>query len=363
MHPQAERRESPAFENEEAPMKHLRLIALSIFAILCLLLLCKNLCAQKQLDWQGERYYDTGNQTAVAVVPSGGLIIEFHQSEQSASGIWYHIGRLNNPGKQILWSDSHSIDASGDWPAVTVTKEGYVILALTPIGDKTLHYWVGTINPTGSNGQTINWKLTEQVYDSGFHPSLSVNGNGKLVEVHESGSGGKGIYYRVGHLQDPNAGQFNIVWDTGNYGTGYDNGINPHIAINDKNQIIEVHQVRGEKKLHYHRGLLQGNSIVFEKSIRYDDFAEQPAVTLTNDGTVVECDIYDRETYCGTGVLNARDPSVVDWSTSVRIGSYGYPNHFPAVSSNGTLTVSTFDKSATPWTSGSQLYSNFANFK
>jgi hypothetical protein len=335
---------------------------LTILSILCLSLFGTKLLAQKQLDWKGEHYYDTGNQTAVAVLPTG-LIIEFHQSEQSAHGIWYHIGRVNTPGKQIVWSDSHSIDTSGDWPAVTVTKEGYVILALTPLGDTTLQYWVGTINPAGTNAQTIDWKLKEQSYDSGFHPSLSVNSSGKMVEVHESGSGGKGIYYRIGHLKDPAAGQFNIVWDTGDYGTNYDNGINPHIAINDKNQIIAVHQVRSEKKLHYHRGLLQGNTINFEKSIRYDSNSEQPAVTLTNDGTVIECSIHDRETFARTGVLNARDVSAVDWSDPVQIGDYGYPNHFPAVSTNGTLTVSTFDKSATPWTSGERLYSNVASFK
>lgn len=346
-----------------SPVKSTKWLVVGTFGVLWLFLLCHTVCAQRQLDWQGERYYDAGNQTAVAVLPTGGLILEFHQSEHFNGGIWYHIGRLNNSGKQIVWSDSHSIDASGDWPAVTVTKEGYVILAFTPLRDQTLRYWVGKINPSGSEGQTIDWKLTQQVYDSGFHPSLSVNSNGTMVEVHESGSGGKGIYYRIGHLQDPNAGQYNIVWDTGNYGTSYDNGINPHIAINDKNQVIEVHQVRGERKLHYHRGVVQTNTINFEGSIRYDDRAEQPAVTLTNDGTVVECSIHDRETFCRTGVLSPRNPTLVDWSGLVQIGGYDYVNHFPAVSTNGKLTVATFDKSPTPWTSGERLYANLANFK
>jgi hypothetical protein len=367
MHPQTEPRESPTFDNQQASMKRARLIVLSIFAIVCFLLLCKNLCAQKQLDWQGERYYDTGNQTAVAVLPTGGLILEFHQSEKSNNGLWYHVGRAYklSSGKQaVVWSDSHPLDYSGNWPNATVTREGYVILVYSENGNKTLRYSIGKINPAGSDGQTIDWKLTEQIFDSGFHPSISVNSSGKFVEVHESGSGGKGIYYRIGHLQDPASGQYNIVWDTGVKGTSYDDGINPHIALNDKNQIIEVHQVGSEKKLHYHRGLLVGNSVLFEKSVRYNDSAEQPAVTLTNDGTVVECHIDDRQTFCLTGVLNARDSSVVDWSTSsVLIGSYGYPNHYPAVSTDGKLTVSTFDKSGTPWTDGSNLYSNMANFK
>ena len=50
-------------------MKHGKLIILSIFAIMSFLLLCNNLFAQKQLDWQGERHYDTANQTAVVVSP------------------------------------------------------------------------------------------------------------------------------------------------------------------------------------------------------------------------------------------------------------------------------------------------------
>lgn len=44
MRPQTEPRESLAFDNEETANKHARLIVLAIFAIVCFLLLCKNLC-------------------------------------------------------------------------------------------------------------------------------------------------------------------------------------------------------------------------------------------------------------------------------------------------------------------------------
>src|ERR1700749_4575315 len=50
MHPQTEPRQSPSFSDDQASTKHARLIVLSIFAIFCLLLLRKNLDAQKHLD-------------------------------------------------------------------------------------------------------------------------------------------------------------------------------------------------------------------------------------------------------------------------------------------------------------------------
>ena len=71
-----------------------------------------------------------------------------------------------------------------------------------------------------------------------------------IAEAHES-NGGKGIFYRLGHLSAPGSGDFNIVWDSGSKGQPYDEGVNPHIAIDDNNNVVEVHQVASnEDKLH-----------------------------------------------------------------------------------------------------------------
>jgi hypothetical protein len=54
-----------------------------------------------------------------------------------------------------------------------------------------------------------------------------------------------------------------VQWDSGQYGIQYDDGINPHIAINNLNQIVSVHQVPGEPLLHYRRGTVTAGTIHF----------------------------------------------------------------------------------------------------
>jgi hypothetical protein len=55
--------------------------------------------------------------------------------------------------------------------------------------------------------------------------------------------GSSGLYYRVGQLGNPAGGDYTIAWSSGSTGVKYDDGVNPHIAINNQKQVVEVHQV------------------------------------------------------------------------------------------------------------------------
>ncbi len=39
---------------------------------------------------------------------------------------------------------------------------------------------------------------TGAFFDHGFHPSVKMTDNGTIVEVHESGNGDNGLFYRIG---------------------------------------------------------------------------------------------------------------------------------------------------------------------
>ena len=296
--------------------------------------------AAAQLQWSPPQSYDTGQDTAVAIHPSG-LVLEFHRTHvYGGLTLWYRVGKAD--GSTVTWGRSQGLPGSGVWPNVAITRDGYVIYVWSTYGYKSnsdLKYMVGKIDPNGDVNQSIAWLTYEQRFDSGFHSSTVVNNTGVIVEVHESGRGGKGLYYRVGHLADPAAGNFDIVWDSGDYGQHYDDGINPDIALNNRNEVVEVHQVSAEYLLHYHRGVvLSGGVIDFRPSQRYDDGGGRPAVALTDDGLVAELNglggIFAR-----TGTLSLTSLNVINWSILDKIDDAGT---YPAVATNGSFAVGTW---------------------
>jgi hypothetical protein len=109
--------------------------------------------------------------------------------------MWYHIGQIN--GTKIDWGPSRLIAGlRANWPSVAVTPEGYVVFTYSAGANKSnaeLRYWAGQIRPDGDTSQPITWYEEEVKFDSGFHNAI-VYANGLLVDVHESGSGGKGLF-------------------------------------------------------------------------------------------------------------------------------------------------------------------------
>jgi hypothetical protein len=72
-----------------------------------------------------------GIQPSVAA-HSSGLVLEFHHSEDRIIDhtLWYHVGKRN--GNSVTWGRSQNSPGTiGFWPAVTLSKEGYVILVIS----------------------------------------------------------------------------------------------------------------------------------------------------------------------------------------------------------------------------------------
>jgi hypothetical protein len=198
-------------------------------------------------------------------------------------------------------------------------------------------------------------------FDRGFHSSTAINENGVILDVHESGhsSSSTGLYDRVGHFTDLAGGNYTIVWDSGVSGKSYDDGINPHVALNNYNAVVEVHQVTGENLMHYRRGTVNGGTISFGDSPRYDSNAGEAAVALLDSGQVVELHRSGGRAYARTGSLRLHSTARIEWSSSVEISDAASDAaRYPAVATNGTYAVGT-------WTSYSfditgELYSSTA---
>jgi hypothetical protein len=245
--------------------------------------------SSKFLDFGDPSKYGDGDQISAAL-HSSGLVLEFHKGDVS-DGIHYRVGMINANGKGVSWGPSRAANLAGYWPTVALNKEGYVVLVRSLSESRAgseLFYRIGKINPSGDIYQMIEWKTDTLHWDGGFHSSIAINDNGVIVGVHESNStSNNNLHYRVGHLVQ-RGGSFFIEWDSGHYGIRYDSGQNPHIALNNHNEVIELHQVTNETLLHYRRGTVKlgdtGAAIDFGTSQRYDRMAWHPAVALLDNG-------------------------------------------------------------------------------
>jgi hypothetical protein len=189
-------------------------------------------------------------------------------------------------------------------------------------------------------------------YDAGFRANIAINDDGVIVGVHESMGSSNRLYYRRGHMANPAGGDFNIIWNSGHYGIGYDNGAIAHIAINNRGQVVEVHQVNKEHLLHYRRGDItaDGIGINFQETVRYNNDGLQPAVALTDNGFVLEVNatantvanhVLDRM----VGALDAVNPALINWSQARTYDPSTRLRGEPAVATNGAYAIQTNEES------------------
>jgi hypothetical protein len=295
--------------------------------------------------------FERGKQASVALNGSN-WVIETHKSPENTD-LWYRLGKLN--GNIVTWGDSHRIGVGGYWPAVVLSKQGYVIEVHSDQDDRdgaTMYYEAGKIDLNGDVNQSIDWRVFDTKYDAGFHANIAINDDGVIVGVHESMGSSNRLYYRRGHLANPAGGDFNIIWNSGHYGIGYDNGARPHIAINNRGQVVEVHQVNTEHLLHYRRGDItaDGAGINFQDTVRYNDDGLQPAVALTDNGFVLEVNgrantvtnhVLDRM----VGALDTVNPALIRWSHARTYDPSAGVRAEPSVATNGAYAIQTNEES------------------
>lgn len=328
----------------------MRFLARSAALIFSLAVVVSSALGQSPLNWEDAQHFDSGVDSSVSMTSSG-LVIEFHKGHNDNS-LWYHVGKVRQTwdGRYFVsWGSSHPLTYDGARPSVAISKEGYLVLTYTKFAytgygkDVQMRYWVGVLDPNGDSTQKIEWAVKDSFYDTGQYASLCFNTNDVLVDVHESAKTAN-LFYRIGHLRNPSAGLFDVVWDSGDGGIEYDKGANPHIALNQWNQVVEAHQTQNnESLLHYRRGHLYPDHISWTSrdSFRYDNDSKQPALAMTDQSKVIEVASRNKTTFSRTGDLRP-NYARVDWSDSVQISWYSYEGVNPSVTTNGVVAISTW---------------------
>jgi len=330
---------------------------MSLLALLSFNLTQQNLRAAEESACDPQYLYHakfgSGEYSAVAA-HSSGLALHFYNAGYGA--VYYQVGAL--AGERTYWAAPQLSHGPAWRPAVTISKEGFVIAVFSDkqdgVGCKQ-YYRVGWINPHGRVDQSINW-LTQVIYlDEGSKSSVAMNDSGFIVAAYEKYQNGRaGLNYRVGRLANPSSGNYTIQWLSGQGAIGYDEGINPHIAINNLNQVVEVHEVPGGHQLQSRRGIIAGNNgseIKFEQPQRYDDNAADPAIILTDNGMVLEVHISDG-LFSRVGTLIHSNQHEIQWQRSTKVRE-NFDAVNPAFAADGVFAIVVYRDNEDP---GNSLY-------
>ncbi|MEH1842371.1 MAG: NUDIX hydrolase [Nostoc sp.] len=284
---------------------------------------------------KGDRY-DTGRSPDIAL-NNGNVVVEVHETQGLGSTLWYRVGDVK--GKEIQWrnKDKSVKYDNGVQPSVAITDDGLVVEVHISQGLKnTLWYRLGTVK-----GDTIDWKNNNKSaeYDSGVYPSVAMNNNGLVVEVHKS-QGNDTLWYRVGRVKGNT-----IDWENNDKSIKIenDNGVRPSVSITDDGVVVMVHEK--DNTLWYRVGRVKNDGTIWvkgdqSKSVKYDN-GVQPSVAVTNDGLVVEVHksqgLKNTLWYRGTGQVN--NNTIDSWDDK-KSKDYSH-GEVPKVACNGQLAVET----------------------
>jgi hypothetical protein len=194
-----------------------------------------------QVTWDQQEYtYDTGIEVDAAA-NNAGMVVEVHGAH-SSDELWYNTGALQDDGT-ISWfplsDDQRRYISGGVDPTVAINDLGTVVEIHSTDGDH-LYYRTGVLN---SSSGVIEWLWTPssgQYYDKGKWPSVAINNDNWVVEVHNS-EGESNCWYNVGKVeQDGSIIWGEITWDDTTKSRNYDTGQYPSVAISG-DRILEAH--------------------------------------------------------------------------------------------------------------------------
>jgi hypothetical protein len=187
---------------------------------------------------------------------------------------------------------------------------------------------------------------TEYRADVGFNPAVAINGNGQVVEVHDSGAGW--LWYWTGSY----GADGRITWLR--HGR-YDTGVTPAVALNDNGDLVEVHQSQSATTLWYRVGHLDGaGEISWGPSHQFDN-GVLPTIAFTGTSTLREIhrSQNNSQNWTWTGTLSTGS-ATVSFSGNAKTSS---PRFDKTTSASGAGSVTAFTASDGPTPAQALRYS------
>ena len=210
------------------------------------------------ISWGDSHQYDKGITPSVALTEDG-MVVEVHETNSRfSSNLFYHIGKIDTTNKLIKWGPSYRY-GEGKYPSVAMNKQGTVVEMHVSQGvQPVLWYHVGKL-PV--DGKDIIWGTSEKTREGGelgLSPSVAIDNSNQVIEVHKSEGLLRNLWCHVGKA-DPE--RQTITW-LDEESCKYDRGMTPSISIaSSGGAMVEVHETDNQFKnaLWYHTGNVMNN--------------------------------------------------------------------------------------------------------
>ena len=216
---------------------------------------------------------DRGSHPSVSLLHTNGrlYVIEANSFFLSWQGFQYRVGEVNVDNKTIEWGTPDASD--GTHPKVS-TKDDGTVMAVTEKGNN-IQLYRGSVN---INDRKAVWRNAIAIPDFiGTKPDISINADKIVVACCSSQSL---VYFKIGRINGENLDWISV--SDSSYGW------NPSISLNSNGAIMEVHQTWSGRKLSRCCGYIDDNNKIIWGERKVHDYGEYPSVSLCDDGYFYE---------------------------------------------------------------------------
>ena len=235
------------------------------------------------IHWGNEKEYSYGYFLRVSL-NNENMVIEVHASHYKRR-VFYCVGKVDVGAKTIDWGNILKI-GNGRAPAVALTDNGRVVVVYeNDYGFYKSYCRVGNLD-TGN--KEIHWvQHVPQPYGNGLELSVAMNNDGTVVEVHRTSS--LHLCYTYGRLEVDNQGTLlgTIDWREPER---YSSGFYPFVSLNSDGKVVEVHQSLFFRRLAYRAGITndKAKTLRLSRSQHHYDLGWAPVVALNDHNQVIE---------------------------------------------------------------------------
>lgn len=163
------------------------------------------------------------------------VVAVYRGSTGATSNLYYKAGTINNVGV-LTWADQDDLhNDSGETPSVGLNSN-HIVVEIHEAAGSSNKLWshVGILDPYA---KTINWGGGQDTGHSGYTPSVSViyiQQQDIAIATYTSGSDANTVYFMIGRINYSNS---TVGWTKLSGGT---TGKNPKIAVNNEGKVILV---------------------------------------------------------------------------------------------------------------------------
>ena len=217
--------------------------------------------ATKTIDWwQESQTIEKGYAPAVALTDNGHVVVVYENNKLTTYKTYYCLGIVDSDSKTINWTVRRKPFGNGGQNlSISINNDGAIVeVHRSPAGVNFTHLWLctGKLNLDDQhNPVSISWNdAVEQgryrfqdrflpsslsnpqssPYSYGYYPFVSINNEGKFIEVHQTLTLRR-LIYQSGVIDEDT-----IQWSQSKE-CQYDMGYAPVVAVNDHDLVVEIH--------------------------------------------------------------------------------------------------------------------------